>query len=163
MFLPPLTSRGRCQHPAWRLNCGSDYWVYKKRYWVGPRPAAAAADRLSSHYLCSFLNLGSLRSSGQQGAVQWRCTVLYCTVLCTTLGHRAKLTENCQSAPDLRPPAVLPPTEGEEEAEAVVEAGGRLSRAESSPSPGMDALPSFILSCPYDQDSPWGTRLEIPT
>ena len=42
------------------------------------------------------------------------------------------------------PPAVLPPTEeGEEEAEAVVEAGGRLSRAESSPSPGMDALPKF--------------------
>ena len=73
---------GRCQHPAWRLNCGSD-WVYKKRYWVGPRPAAAAVDRLSSHYLCSFLNLGSLRSSGQQGAVQWRCTVLYCTLYYT--------------------------------------------------------------------------------
>ena len=40
------------------------------------------------------------------------------------------------------PPATLPPTEEEEE-EAV--AGGRLSRAESSPSPGMDALPSFSL------------------
>ena len=63
------------------------------------------------------------------------------------------------------PPAALPPTEEEEEeeAEAVVEAGGRLSRAESSPSPGMDALPSFILSCPYDQEFPWGTLLEIPT
>ena len=62
--------------------------------------------------------------------------------------------------PPTPPPA--PPAEEEEEAEAVV-AGGRLSRAESSPSPGMDSLPSFILSCPYDQDSPWGTRLEIPT
>ena len=82
MFLPPLTSRAAASTQRWRLNCGSD-WVYKKRYWVGPRPAAAAADRLSSHYLCSFLNLGSLRSSGQQGAVQWRCTVLYCTLYYT--------------------------------------------------------------------------------
>ena len=36
---------------------------------------------------------------------QYSGAVLYCTVLCTTPGHRTKLTENCQSAPtSARPP-----------------------------------------------------------